>query len=210
MTRAGRLSLPIALAMALVLGPGPALAHRIIASVYPSGGAVEGEIGMSDGTMATDQTVEVFGPDGQKLGETTTDGDGFFLFTPEQPVAHEFRVDLGMGHVASAVMSADDIAAILGRQAGGASPGTALPAAAATIAYSPVATPATPPEGLSSEAREAIAEIVRTETRSLRQEIAAYKEKNDLQTILGGIGYILGLFGIGFYVAARQRLGKSA
>ena len=54
--------------------------------------------------------------------------------------------------------------------------------------------------------RDAIAEAVRNEVRPLRREIAAYKEKNDLQTILGGIGYIAGLFGVGFYVAARRRL----
>ncbi|MFD0978342.1 cobalt ABC transporter permease [Tropicimonas aquimaris] len=201
----GALGLCLTVAAMLAFGSGPAFAHKIIASVFASGSSVEGEVGMSDGTMAADQTVEVFGPDGQKLGEATTDADGFFLFTPTQPVAHEFRVDLGMGHVASARMGAEEIGAILGRQPNAAS---TAPAAGATIAYAPA--PASGATGLSLEEREAIAEIVRTETRSLRQEIAAYKEKNDLQTILGGIGYILGLFGIGFYVAARQRLRDSA
>jgi nickel transport protein len=58
---------------------------------------------------------------------------------------------------------------------------------------------------LKSELRAA----VRLETKPLRKEIAAYKEKNDLQTILGGIGYIIGLFGIGFYIAARRERQKS-
>ena len=53
---------------------------------------------------------------------------------------------------------------------------------------------------------EQLAALIRREVRPLRQELAAYKEKNDLQTILGGIGYIAGLFGCGFYFAARQRL----
>ena len=60
---------------------------------------------------------------------------------------------------------------------------------------------------LTTEERLAIAEAVRDELRPLRREIAAYREKNDLQTILGGIGYIVGIFGLGFYVAARRRLG---
>ena len=42
--------------------------------------------------------------------------------------------------------------------------------------------------------------------RPLRQEITAYRNHNDLQTILGGIGYIAGLFGLGCYLAARRRL----
>ncbi|MFP4405371.1 MAG: cobalt ABC transporter permease, partial [Rhodosalinus sp.] len=59
---------------------------------------------------------------------------------------------------------------------------------------------------LTEEERAAIAEIVRSELRPLRQEIAAYRTRNDLQTILGGIGYIMGIFGLGFYLAARRRL----
>ena len=54
--------------------------------------------------------------------------------------------------------------------------------------------------------RQAIAQAVRDEMRPLRREIAAYREHNDFQTILGGIGYIVGLFGLGFYLAARRRL----
>jgi nickel transport protein len=59
---------------------------------------------------------------------------------------------------------------------------------------------------LTAEERLAIAEAVRDEIRPLRREIAAYREKNDLQTVLGGIGYIMGLFGLYFYIAARRRM----
>jgi nickel transport protein len=45
---------------------------------------------------------------------------------------------------------------------------------------------------------------VRDEVRPLRREITAYKEKNDLQTVLGGIGYIVGLFGLAFFLMARR------
>ena len=58
----------------------------------------------------------------------------------------------------------------------------------------------------SADMRAMIAEAVRDEVKPLRREIAAYKEKNDLQAVLGGIGYIVGLFGIGFYLAARGKL----
>ena len=51
-----------------------------------------------------------------------------------------------------------------------------------------------------------IAEIVRAEMRPIRREIAALKETRDMQSILGGIGYIVGLFGVGFYLTARRRL----
>ena len=223
-TRLSALMLSLPIAIALALAPLPALAHKVIASVFPSGTAIEGEIGFSSGDMAVAQRVEVFDAQGNRLGETVTDNDGFFLFTPVSPVTHVFRAELGSGHVAEARLDASEVARIVGKgqssiadsdpnpgagatiaYGGTASEPAATPAAGATIAYAPTVTVA----ALSDEERTAIAEIVRNETRPLRQEIAAYKEKNDLQTILGGIGYIVGLFGLGFYVAARRKLKDS-
>lgn len=188
----------LALLLTLLALPAPALAHKVIAAIFPSGSAIEGEIGFSNGDMATDQPVEVYGPDGALLGETVTDADGFFTFEPTEPVAHTFRADLGAGHLAKVTMPAEEVARILGV----AAPEPAAPAAATAPAASGVA--------LSDADRAEIARIVRDEMRPLRREIAAYREKNDLQTILGGMGYILGLFGLGFYIAARRQLKTKA
>lgn len=46
------------------------------------------------------------------------------------------------------------------------------------------------------------------ELRSVKREIAALKaavSEPDFKDILGGIGYILGVFGIAFYLHARRR-----
>lgn len=51
------------------------------------------------------------------------------------------------------------------------------------------------------------------ELRAIKREIAALKtamNEPDLKDILGGIGYILGLCGIAFYVHARRRNGRPA
>ncbi len=181
------------LMLCLLALPLPAMAHKVIAAVFPSGSAIEGEIGFSNGEMAPDLPVQVYGPDGTLLGESTTDAEGFFTFTPTQPIAHTFRADLGAGHVADVTMSAEDVALILG----------VTPAAPANAP--PAQTTATG-SGLTDADRAEIARLMRDELRPLRREIAAYREKNDLQTILGGIGYIIGLFGLGFYLAARRRL----
>lgn len=185
---------------ALALGTVPGLAHKVIAGVFPSGEQIEGELGFSNGDMAVDQLVEVFGPDGAKLGETRTDADGFFVFTPAEAVDHRFQADMGAGHVADVTMSAADVARILGKAAPAATEaGPAAQATEGTAAAIAIAS-------LSDEEKAEIAAIVRDETRPLRREIAAYREHNDLQSILGGIGYIVGVFGIGFYFAARRRL----
>ncbi|WP_407493605.1 cobalt ABC transporter permease [Pseudooceanicola sp. MF1-13] len=188
---------PGVLALMLSMAPLPALAHKVIFGVFPSGDAIEGELGFSNGDMAVGAVIEVYDTSGTKLGDATTDGDGFFLYTPQSPVAHQFRADLGAGHVAEAVMPADEVAAILGVAK------IDPPAPAATAAAT---APSVIVASLSDADRAEIATIVRDEMRPLRREIAAYKEKNDLQTILGGLGYIAGLFGLGFYIAARRRL----
>lgn len=180
----------LALVLALLFS-GSAQAHKVIASVYAEGDGVEGEIGFSNGDMApVDTLVEVFDPAGAKIGEVRTDKDGLFRYKPSGRLALTFRADLGGGHVAETTMSVDELPG----GAGGA------PAASGTEASD---VPSPPPSAIL---RAMIAEAVRDEVKPLRREIAAYKEKNDLQSILGGIGYIVGVFGIGFYLVARRKL----
>ncbi|MGC9449436.1 cobalt ABC transporter permease [Cereibacter johrii] len=183
------------LALVLVLAPLPTFAHKVIASVYPAGAAIEGEIGFSNGDMAANHRVAVTDPEGRPLGEVVTNAAGAFTFTPAEPVAHIFHANLGAGHVAEVTMPAEAVAALLGKATPATPPGPgAIPLAAA---------PAGAAAGVS---RDEIAAMLRDELRPRRQEISAYKEKIDLQTILGGLGWIAGLFGLGFYLAARRRM----
>ncbi|MCG7626812.1 cobalt ABC transporter permease [Epibacterium sp. MM17-32] len=190
----------------LALTPVPVLAHKVIFSVFKSGDVIEGELGFSNGDMAVGQVIEVFDTTGAKLGDAVTDEDGFFVYAPTEPVTHVFKADMGAGHVGEVQMAASDVAALLGvaPQDSGASSGAAAP----TVANAPQAEEpaAVTIAALTEDERAAIAKAVRDEMRPLRREIAAYREKNDFQTILGGIGYIFGLFGLGFYLAARRRL----
>ncbi|MCK0126405.1 hypothetical protein MWU76_18590 [Gelidibacter sp. F2691] len=185
--------------IAALIAPLPALAHNVIASVFPSGSDIEGEIGMSDGSMAVDKLVEVFDEAGNKLGEAKTDGDGFFIYTPTQPITHIFRSDLGAGHVAEATMPGAEVAQLMGQAAADASAG------ASVLAGDPSSMPAAS-AGLSDETRAQIATMLRNELRPIRQEITALKTETNFQSILGGIGYIVGLFGLGFYIAARRKM----
>ncbi|NVO28618.1 cobalt ABC transporter permease [Donghicola sp. C2-DW-16] len=195
--------LSLTLTVALALTPIAASAHKIIAAVFPSGTQIEGEIGFSNGDMAKNVVVNVLRSDGSKIGETTTDADGFFTYTPTEETALEFRSDLGAGHVATAEMSLEDVARVMGHT---------VTATEAPVVQESSDAPVVA-GGLTPVQVAEVADMLRDELRPLRREIAAYREKNDLQTILGGIGYIIGLFGLVFYIAARRRLqdaGKGA
>ncbi|KAA5602165.1 cobalt ABC transporter permease [Blastochloris sulfoviridis] len=203
------------LVLALSLGwSAPALAHKVVAGAYASGDAIEGEIGFSDGEPAKNVLVEVFDEDGTRLGEVRTKEDGTFVFEPKAAVTHIFRADLGAGHVAEIRVDRSELPASLttGGQptpdaAGGPPLGEASSAAAPSVAPPVTAEPPpqSSPAALTEAQRAVVAELIRNEIRPLRREVIAYREKNDLQSILGGIGYIVGLFGLWFFLAARRQ-----
>ena len=182
----------------LLFGPSAVQAHKVVASIYPGNGVVEGEIGFSNGDMAADALVEVFDASGAKLGEARTDSDGFFSFRPSVKTDLVFKANLGAGHIAEVQLAAAEV--IIGKNSAAVEP--------VSVAAAPsTATSAPPPESLTSDQRAVVVEEIRRAIRPLQKEIAAYKEKHDIQSILGGLGYIAGLFGIGYYVAARRQIG---
>ncbi|WP_319532113.1 cobalt ABC transporter permease [uncultured Cohaesibacter sp.] len=196
----------------------PADAHKVIASAYAEGPIIEGEVGFSNGDMASKIAVEIFDDKGNKLGEAKTDEDGIFQFTPTKAVAHIFKANLGAGHVAEFRMEVEDLPDGI--------EGATVPATIAAPAAEEVAdveanlkADGIDPAALKGlievavndqfmQLKPIIEEAVRKETKPLRKTVAAYMEKNDMQAILGGIGYIIGLCGIGFYVAARHERKK--
>lgn len=188
-----------AVALSLILlANHSAQAHKIIASVFTSGNTIEGEIAFSNGDFAKNVVVEVFDEESNKLGETKTDEEGFFVFTPSKPVTHIFKANLGAGHVANARMEASELPLA---QAAAVSTAIATPASAQKVA--PI------PAQQLEDTRSMLRKIIKQEITPLRKELMAYKEKNNMQTILGGIGYIMGLFGLFFYLAARRKLKQS-
>jgi nickel transport protein len=196
------LAAAVSIALAVSL-PSPALAHKVIASGYAAGDAIEGEIGFSNGDVVAQTTVTITDPNGTPLGEVKTDSDGFFRFVPSQAVPHIFRSDLGSGHVAEFRMEVSELPHSVQTLA------TATPAGALQPP-SPVA-PLTGLTGVeAAELRDMIALAVRDEIRPLRRELIANREQASIQSILGGLGTILGLVGVAFYMMARRKLAEAS
>lgn len=171
-------------------------AHKVIFDVYPSGSVIEGELGFSNGDMAPEQLISVQDESGLEIAQIYTDSDGFFVFTPAKKVAMTFVADLGSGHVAQASVAPEDMT---GAYVASAALVTGVPVVEQQIQVAKVVSAV--PASVAEELRK-----LSSEMKNMRREIKAYKEKQNLQTVLGGIGYIIGLVGLAYYFAARRKL----
>jgi len=168
----------------------PALAHKVVMDVFVDGDVIEGELGFSSGDMTPGVTVGVFDKDDKKIADVVTDSEGAFTYKPTKRMPYFFRANLGAGHVGFAKIDVDDLPTTLGSSA----------ASDAKVGAG---------SAIDSEAlRKMIGKEVGHAIKPLRKEIIAYKEKNNLQTVLGGIGYIVGVFGLVFYIAARRKISQ--
>lgn len=211
------LTYSIAIGFAL-LANAPAFAHKVVISAFAEGDIIEGEVGFSNGDMALNTAIEILDQEGNVIGNTTTDDEGIFQYRPTRAIPLTFRANLGQGHVAIYNMPVEELPEISGDDAPRTENAVSDMSKAGAVSGSFANIDkqvAVDSDQLSKQVREAvkqemakakseIASAIRKDIKPLRKEISSYKEKNDFQTILGGIGYIVGLFGFGFYIAARR------
>lgn len=177
----------------------PALAHKVKAFATVEGTVLSGYVYYPGGGKAKNIPVRFFDPHGVSLGETTTNDEGEFRFTATVRVDHHIVADTGDGHRAEFTVLATDLPASLGTPAAAAIPAEPPPAA-------PVpANPAAVTTGPTVEALPALIEqAVARQVRPLREQLEAYEAKIRWHDVLGGIGYILGLAGLSYYLLARR------
>ena len=193
-------------------------AHKVFIFASAEGDMINGQAYFAGGGKAQNCKVEVFGPDGRKLGETSTDNQGEFSFQARFVMDHKFVVNTGEGHVASYVVSADELPESL------PAPATAGDAASLEPGGSGLASTHDTPSHASSETSSSMVplspqsekelmsmleKVVSRQVRPLREQLSNYEEKIRMHDILGGIGYIVGLMGIVFYLRASTRKNRA-
>ncbi len=186
-----------------------ALAHKILVSAWTEGSTVMVEGAFGDGSVAKESAVKVYGQDGTVLLEGKTDEEGFFSFPVPVKADLKITLDAGMGHVAETIIPADDITTVAGDQ-----PAT-QPAKAATAT--------TAANAQAQSAAAAAAQVVGPQLgkqdiqlivdKSLKKQLRPVMEQlstRKFTDILAGIGYILGLVGIGSYFNYRRKTRSQA
>jgi len=167
----------------LLLTATPALAHRLKLFATQSGEQIEGEAFFIGGGRPDGATVIIHDPAGTELARLTTDAQGAFRWKTPHPDAYRISVDSGDGHAATLTLA------------------------------SPAAAPPPPPQASSpaaplEDSHQIEAAVERALARRLDPLIAAQIETEShlrLNDLIGGIGYIIGLAGLGLAWKARQK-----
>lgn len=185
---------------ALCVLAGGVMAHKITVFAYTEGKRVTVEGYFGDGRKAGNAKVEVIGSKGEILLEGRTDGEGIFSFPVEVPMDLTIFVTDGAGHKNSFLLhkekfqghyhepekSTDDV------------PGEMAPGADRKGAGIPLY------PGVSEEMLERVLDRkIAPITRELG-EMRKIMERPSLRDVAGGIGYIVGLAGLIFFLLGKK------
>lgn len=201
----------IAVAVGAGPSPTPVLAHNVTVFAWVEGDRVHVETKFSGGRKAKSAPIEVYDSEGNLLLTGRTDAEGAFAFSAPQKSDLNIVLLAGMGHRAEWTVRADEFenteaagpAAAAARQVAAGPPqaekttGSTAPAAPAADLDS---------RGLTADQVQAIFE--KALDRKLKPILKHLSESRQagpsVSDIFGGIGYILGLVGLGAYIQFRR------
>lgn len=184
------------LLLVLLLLPLFSQAHNVVGTAYVVADTIEGEVGFSNGDMAdAGMGVTIYNAVGDVVGQTETNADGAFEFSPSEYTDYLFVVDLGSGHKIELTVDKTDLP-------------TSLQATTGNEQADNANSPATENNNIGinqAEMTKLIETAVAKQLKPLRNEINELKNKTSLQSILGALGYILGLVGFGLWLTQRKQ-----
>jgi nickel transport protein len=187
----------VGMLIATLLTATPAAAHQIHLFANTKGAEIQGELYARGGQPIRDARVRAISPSGETLGETTTDAQGKFTLVAGSRCDHRLVADSGDGHETEYTVPAGELPESL--------PPYAAPPQPETVA--PPSSPKSEPADIPSSSAQL--ESLHNQVVQLRRQLDGYEQKIRLHDILGGIGYILGLMGVGgYFLAARRRKGE--
>ncbi|VAW89445.1 hypothetical protein MNBD_GAMMA17-101 [hydrothermal vent metagenome] len=191
-----------AMATILLLVSPTAFAHKLNMFAYVEGNEIFAEGYFTDGKKAKNSTITVFGPDNNQLLQGTSDEDGQFTFAIPQQSDLRITVNAGMGHQAEYVMLKNEL-----------SEETESALTTSITAASDNDNSDTQPAESSQAVTNLDNNAIRTEVeravgkaiKPLMRELSTMRAEKSLADIIGGIGFIFGLFGAAMYFKSRKQ-----
>ncbi|MDH4211495.1 MAG: hypothetical protein OEV79_08605 [candidate division WOR-3 bacterium] len=178
----------------IVVLPSLLAAHRVNIFTQVEHDSVIGQCYYNDGAPVRQQKVEIFRLSGERLMELKTDSAGYFRFAP--PIREDLKIVLyaGMGHQSETILAAADLPEIK-------KPRTEKPKNPQKVTVTNTEEPRVDEERL----RKIIEDAVEEKFNALRELIVKQQRSTSLITIIGGIGYIFGIFGLLLFLRNRKR-----
>jgi nickel transport protein len=186
----------------------PAGAHKVSVFAYVENGRIMGEGYFADGAKAQGAAVTVTDASGRELAKAETGRDGAFsLPLPSASAPLTVIIMASEGHRNQYVLTAADIGAA--SQAPGPTSGqaSAQPAAQAPVASAAAASAPAVRTPDAAELAEAVDKLVEARLAPIKAQLARLVELGDkvgVKDVVGGLGWILGLFGVAAYFASRR------
>ena len=171
----------------------PVLAHKVNIFAYIEGDRIYTESYFNDGKKCIDSKIEVFNEQGDKLLEGLTDEEGKFSFEISQEGDLKIVLTARMGHRAECSILEDE-----------------LRDTAESIKEEleePVSVVSSERSSLDlKEIQSLIEDVLDKKLEPIIMEIKkSQQDKISINEIIGGIGYIIGIFGIIAYFLSRRK-----
>jgi len=175
-------------------------AHKVNIFAYVEGDKVYTESYFSDGKKCVESKIEVFDNQGNKLLEGLTNEEGMFSFKipPEDVIDGDLKIILtaSMGHRAEYIIRADE----LGDVAGLIEEKIEEPVSAVSPEISSVDL-----KEIQSLIEDTLDEKLEPIIREMREIRKSQEDRISPTEIIGGVGYIIGIFGIIAYFLSRKK-----
>lgn len=193
-----------------LLACAPAWAHKLNVFAAAEGALIEGSAYFAGGGKARGARILVTDAAGEVLAVLSTAGDGSFSYRASAPVEHHIVAETHDGHRAEWRIAAEELAGAFpaSKEMAAQSATGALRAGADGENTAPVVGTAPSPAAggaLEPALEAAIERAVARQVRPLREEMLAARNAVRFSDVLGGIGYLFGLAGLGFWWHGRRR-----
>jgi nickel transport protein len=189
-------------AVFLLMSP-TAFAHKLNMFAYVEGDQIFAEGYFTDGKKAKNSTITVFDAADKQLLQGTSDADGQFTFAIPQQSDLRITVNAGMGHQAEFVLLKDELSEETADTNN--EPASVLSSdneATSSIAVqTPLAVTNLDNDAIRAEVERAVGKAI----KPLMRELSTMRAEKSLADIIGGIGFIFGLFGVAMYFKSRKQ-----
>ena len=172
-------------------------AHKVNVFAYVEGEKIYTESYFNDGKKCIDSKIEVFDNQGNKLLEGLTDKEGEFSFeVPSEDGDLKIVLTASMGHRAEYSISADEIRG---------STGLIKEENEEPVSIVFPETSSLDLKEIQSIIEDTLDEKLKPIMREMIEIKKSQEDKISPTEIIGGIGYIIGIFGIIAYFLSRKR-----